>query len=439
MPIGNTNYEILDDDRLVGDAVFYKDGQLQTGNGSPVSGAADPYAITAPARSKILTRGHSSQFAAGTANTTAPGSTTHIRVASLRPFTKVRLILPNFEPSALVGCSAAVASSANDASKINPTGAWAPVTVNGSPTFDLPARISSWQPSYTFTDWITLASIARNDGGSYPLCHARLFIPSSNATMTTTQGSTYFDAGFDAVSSGQLFWQTRQAVDGVSVPANFTQTAEATTVTFCQIQFATDSACVSIAAFGDSLTEGYKGTICQNNWGFKAVSALAGYGHNVAIYNGGYVGNTTDRFYTRMMALLPNLKPQICIYSPFSPNDGIPTVPIIAAQTVLMNSFLQYCWASGHVPILTTPLPNINFDATADNLRKGLRDTILALGTNGVCVVCDFDAAVSDGATPARYASGMGNADGVHLSDAGGDACKVPMIAAIKSALQRIT
>lgn len=38
MPIGNTNYEILDDDRLVGDAVFYKDGQLQTGNGSPVSG-----------------------------------------------------------------------------------------------------------------------------------------------------------------------------------------------------------------------------------------------------------------------------------------------------------------------------------------------------------------------------------------------------------------
>ena len=38
MPIGNSNYEILDDDRLLGESVFYRDNQLVTGNGSPVSG-----------------------------------------------------------------------------------------------------------------------------------------------------------------------------------------------------------------------------------------------------------------------------------------------------------------------------------------------------------------------------------------------------------------
>lgn len=38
MPIGNSNYEILDDDRLLGESVFYRDNQLVTGNGSLVSG-----------------------------------------------------------------------------------------------------------------------------------------------------------------------------------------------------------------------------------------------------------------------------------------------------------------------------------------------------------------------------------------------------------------
>ena len=41
MPIGNSNYEILDDDRLLGESVFYRDNQLVTGNGSPVSGAGN--------------------------------------------------------------------------------------------------------------------------------------------------------------------------------------------------------------------------------------------------------------------------------------------------------------------------------------------------------------------------------------------------------------
>ena len=43
MPIGNSNYEILDDDRLLGESVFYRNNQLVTGNGSPVSGGGDAY------------------------------------------------------------------------------------------------------------------------------------------------------------------------------------------------------------------------------------------------------------------------------------------------------------------------------------------------------------------------------------------------------------
>ena len=46
MPIGNSNYEILDDDRLRGESVFYRDNQLVTGNGSPVSGAGNQPTIS---------------------------------------------------------------------------------------------------------------------------------------------------------------------------------------------------------------------------------------------------------------------------------------------------------------------------------------------------------------------------------------------------------
>ena len=45
MPIGNSNYEILDDDRLLGESVFYRDNQLVTGNGSPVSGGISTVSV----------------------------------------------------------------------------------------------------------------------------------------------------------------------------------------------------------------------------------------------------------------------------------------------------------------------------------------------------------------------------------------------------------
>ena len=52
MPIGNSNYEILDDDRLLGESVFYRDNQLVTGNGSPVSGAGNGNGIAESVLSK---------------------------------------------------------------------------------------------------------------------------------------------------------------------------------------------------------------------------------------------------------------------------------------------------------------------------------------------------------------------------------------------------
>ena len=49
MPIGNSNYEILDDDRLLGESVFYRDNQLVTGSGSPVSGGVSSLVSTSRA------------------------------------------------------------------------------------------------------------------------------------------------------------------------------------------------------------------------------------------------------------------------------------------------------------------------------------------------------------------------------------------------------
>ena len=53
MPIGNSNYEILDDDRLLGESVFYRDNQLVTGNGSPVSGGQVGRQIGGPVNMSI--------------------------------------------------------------------------------------------------------------------------------------------------------------------------------------------------------------------------------------------------------------------------------------------------------------------------------------------------------------------------------------------------
>ena len=358
-----------------------------------------------PRRSTVITRGMATFVNAGTANA-SPGWTSHIRVAADADFTHVRLLIPNLEAAAVTGCTAIVAATANSTSKITPTGTWATVTVAGSSTFTLPARVSASEPSYTVSDWIRLDSIPRDDGGTLPLAMARLFIPVANATFSSTGG---INAGFDALYPDALSWQTRQQVDGVGTPANLTGTGEGTTVAFHSLQFRSSVANATVLGVGDSITSGFAGTVQQDNWGWRAVNALRALGNRVSWLNGGVNGQTSTQYLARGKSLAAATAPQIVTYSPFTPNDGTPNATTIATQWANTLDFLDWCSANRYVPVLTTPCPWDSLTLAQDDLRKGLRDRILALRDR--VDVIDFDAVLSNQASPARFGAGLGDGD----------------------------
>lgn len=377
-----------------------------------VSGAGK--LVPAPRRSSITSRGMATFVNAGTANA-APGWTSHIRIAADADFTHVRLIIPNLESAAVTLCTAIVAATANSTSKITPTGAWATVTVAGSSAFTLPARVSAQEPSYTVSDWIRLDSIARDDGGTLPLLMARLFIPrASNATFSSTGG---LNSGFDALYPDALSWQTRQQVDGVTTPANLNGTGEGSTVAFHSVQVRGAAANCTVLGIGDSITSGFSGTVQQNNWGWRAVSALRAAGSRVSWFNGGVNGQNTTQYLAQGKSLAAVVAPQIVTYSAFSPNDGTPNATVINTQWAGVLEFLDWASANRYVPVVTTPCPWDSLTGPQDVFRVTLRDRVLGLRAQGVDVI-DFDAVVSNQASPARWNTGMGDGD-KHPIDAG--------------------
>jgi len=379
---------------------------------SLVSGGGNlsPY----PRRSSIITRGMATFVNAGTANA-APGWTSHIRVAADADFTHVRLVIPNLEAAAVTLCTAAVAATANSTSKITPTGAWATVTVGGSATFTLPARVSAQEPSYTVSDWIRLDSIPRDDGGTLPLAMGRLFIPqASNATFSATGG---LNSGFDALYPDALSFQTRQQVDGVTTPANLNSSTEGGTVAFHTLQFRSATPNCTVLGIGDSITSGFAGTVQQNNWGWRAVAALRAAGSRISWMNGGANGQNTTQYLARGKSLAAAMAPQIVVYAAFSPNEGAPNATLINTQWANVLEFLDWASTNRYVPVVTTPCPWDSLTAPQDAFRVTLRDRVLGLRALGVDVI-DFDAVTSNQASPARWNTGMGDGD-KHPIDAG--------------------
>lgn len=341
---------------------------------------------------------------AGTANG-APGWTSHMLMSVDDEFTHVRLALYNLEAGALTNVKAAVAQTDGATSKITPSnGAWVNVTFAGAATVTLPARVSASEPSITLSDWMPLKSIARADGGLQFLAMGRVFIPSENATFSATAS---LNAGaFDAIGS----WQSRQNVDGVTTPANFTSTAEGTTVAIQAMQFRTPARKVVGLFVGDSLTAGFGATVQQrDNWVAQAAAAAG-----IVLFNGGWNGQTTTQYLARLKSLLTSQKPSFVVFSVGSTNDGTPTANIINTEWANAIDAAATCDAAGVPMILTTGIPRNTYDATADGFRRELNARVRASGIPYI----DFDAVMSDGASPARIIEGL-YSDDRHPNNAG--------------------
>lgn len=367
------------------------------------------------------------------------GFTFHVCAATESHFDAVRLVLFNSRDVTVdvASCAAAVTNSSATNSTRDATGSWVPITFNGSTSVTLPVRYSQYSPSITKSDWVQLNSIDRIDAnGVLPLVMFRCYVPATTTDYGFAGADDLSSLANDATNSSVLrrvWYSYRQQVDGITTPSNFTSTTAQTGNFITCFEYITRRVGINVMGIGDSITLGFGGTpTTAGGWGHKLCTALSTVDRPVSWVCSGYYAQQSYLFGLRAMNVLDNFTPDILFYSPFSPNDGTPDNNTVAKCRYWMGRVLDKCRENGIFPILTTPCPNTasGWNASADAARLALKAHILEVAQKSNIPVVDFDAILSDGATPARFQASL-TTDNIHPNNAGyiamGAAAQIPV------------
>jgi lysophospholipase L1-like esterase len=333
------------------------------------------------------------------------------------PFTAVRIGLPNVTNAALPGVIAAIAPTNTLANVRDPQGApWTRLLFGGAISATLPACADAALSNVTWSDWSTAPSLARADGGTFPLLMVRVYNPQPGyPIINLTSSPTNFPTKFEAVNGGRIARAYGQAaVDGVTTPASFTTTSlNANYGMPLYVQYKTASRVVTVYGCGDSITAGYDGE-GRVGWSSRATYAASTATRPTEYCCGGIVSQAGAKYLSRLSLLMPELKPTVVTYMAVSTNDpsyGTPTAT--NQQKSQTNSLISLCAANGAVPLVLTPLPWELSNTAQQSELALMRDWVKALPVNIA------DLSPLHGATFGRWVSTTRTSDSTHPNELG--------------------
>ena len=368
----------------------------------------------------------------------AAGYTLHTTWALDNEFDLIRVVWQNFKtspftidaatiaPSAQIGTGFAPVDSAGAAVSMtsltfNAAGALTdyPQASGAASSVTLPASADGYFPTVVASDWAQVSSLTRTDSADgRPLVMVRAY---SAAGGNWAQGMTNDINGtpWETENRGRLI---RTYIKGTG---NFTGTGAFVApmvgpspyIGCTGIQTYSRAAGASIMALGDSLQQGH---ITDGGQfyapGHYATALLTRVGRPVSFINSSRSGGSTLQFHTHGRAQFDLFKPDIVVIEVWTPNDTPRTLANGQLGFARAMAFAEYALRAGAKVILSTAVP-FGLVTAEDNVRKAIND----LARKSGLPVADYDAAVTDGATPARtlapYASGN------HLSTAGYARC----------------
>ncbi|HEV6964624.1 SGNH/GDSL hydrolase family protein [Roseateles sp.] len=355
----------------------------------------------------------------------------------------VRALMQNIEATPPTNITATFSGSTTLGSPqyVLPTGsAWVPQTWAGSTTLaNGPARISSSTPGTdTTADWMTVDAPNRTDGGQGFLLFVRIHPGTGNFSFgSTATGGTAaaLNAEANAGRCGYLLSALRNNTTstGAGNEGNFNSSPiEGGSLLYSAVaplhvlEVVFENGMKWSYSVGDSLTAG-RSTSSAIMSCFAQGAHLAGLGY----INDGLSGQTTAQYLARGLAYLNNAPrlPNRIYYTAWSPNDYNTSSPnvtpalLLAAKGRLMQ-MLDFVSRHPEVEALDvpTPWPWDALDAANDAGRLSFRTWLLSLSIPKLNVI-DVEPSLSNGATPARFRTGM-TPDGLHLGDLGCGAFK---------------
>lgn len=340
------------------------------------------------------------------------GRTYQTILTSECPWIGYRVVIRNNGPAYTL--DACATSSDNGGAGFNPSPAsWKAVTFGGVANPTVPAALGATRPSILKSDIIWDLSVVRNDLATrLPLLYIRTYYatgPAAGYGNTSKPTSTGWSSTVgDAYNLGRTLRVSGAA--GNFVSSNQVGFASASPndnfgMHVAEVEFITMRDVMTVCGMGDSITQGDTSSSNLLAPVHVACAAVSTQEKPIFAMNQGYSSQTTTNFVARIGDMIAaGTKPNVMVYSAYSPNDvsANDTNTMAAALTIMRQNLyaaLDLMRSNDITPIISTGLPYA-YSTAVDNLRKAFNDEIRALGTRGI-IVADYDLQLSNAATPA--------------------------------------
>lgn len=366
-------------------------------------------------------------------NNAAAGNTWCIKLAAPGHFDAVRIIIYHSSTSATTVYQSivAVTETASQASDINrwrpvvgsteystldgvDQYGWKSVKWSGSSTITSSAGTAS-APVINVSDWVPLSSVPRADGGTFPLVMVRNYVSGGTSSFTGASSgmatATSANGGF-IIQAG---WGTDTGLYVTNPAANNPSGTQNDNVPTIGIQFRCRKQGISLIGIGDSITQNVVTTADGfSSIGWRAAAAISALGMPCGYVNNGVASQAADVYTAAGLNAITKLGANAVMIQAFSPNG--PGSPYstdasmrygIQQQASLMQSLISAARGAKAWPFIATGVPcnstNIP-NASQDSYRTVYRDGILSMGKD--VTPLNWDALVTDGASPARILAG---------------------------------
>jgi len=318
-------------------------------------------------------------------------------------------------------------------------------------TFAVPARVGAGTganavPGECWSDWVPLDSVTCTDVGAEDLCvvqHRHYVALASTFVFTGTSASNMGD--YNTNTRRKIYGQLT-AADQVTAYPNITVQANIQWFFVTNVQTLLYKICTNHAFFGDDITKG-QGSFDINHglwgWAQRGVQGLSdeGYGAH-SMVNYAVAGQGSAATWATFLNVIDQGGIDTATMFPWSNVDGTAagaTPWDLNTYKYRVYAFIAACRKNGVRPIIATIPPcSVITDAAGDLVRIAVNDEVRAIcaGNGRNVVLCDFDVAVTNDASPARFKTSPSlSTDNIHPNSAGHEVMKRVWQAAAKQAV----
>ncbi|REG57775.1 lysophospholipase L1-like esterase [Paraburkholderia sp. BL6669N2] len=364
----------------------------------------------------------------------ASGLTFRAAHSFLRKPTQVRLVFSNNQavPVTFAQTGAATCRSYNASLSPAASSEW---TAGGPVT--IPAAQGTNQPSMVYGPWIQVyAQESVDDPGTYPVMVYAYLDPSQPNYSNNNYDLSWMES--ESKASGGYWAQRNQAGDQATNPGTFSSSTVQARGAIAGIEALCEKPGISDMLGGDSIAAGAGQTLLGKTDVYRAMQAinLTNPALPVGYIAAGWGGQNSATYLSRMLYMLPIIKPDVLVLTVGTPNDGVPSLSGQRANRFLIDQVTDLArslgirvllrgwaphsvvadnWQQGTLTITPTyPVPTVSGDA----YRQDQNARMAALDGQSNLYFTIRPSGLGDGARPERYLP-IYTTDTNHPNDAG--------------------